>query len=263
MKSPYKVSANSFIGKEWDKIASKMAVPLLELVLTYLPHLQYTEEARQDTWEIVAIKLSSFQFAQTKDERVQQILDIPILNGIFVEERYNKFMDSFIRQFFAFPGMDEEMAKKRMSSKEDFILFELYKMRGLGAETLAKLSKERFEEQQRALINSEMFTKRSYNITDGVYSEAIENTNSSEEVEDSSTEKGEPVTSTSVALAETRSQLLTKQLEILNRELEKLNKKIDLLEKENKTLLDLNHELVEEIQGRNSINERARRPSKT
>ena len=54
----------SFYEKEQKKIKSTIKLPLLELVLKFLPHLQPTIQEKDDMWEIVAIELTNLQYSK-------------------------------------------------------------------------------------------------------------------------------------------------------------------------------------------------------
>ena len=55
----------SFYEKEQKKIKSTIKLPLLELVLKFLPHLQPTIQEKDDMWEIVTIELTNLQYSKS------------------------------------------------------------------------------------------------------------------------------------------------------------------------------------------------------
>ncbi|KAK6459684.1 uncharacterized protein RJT20DRAFT_125033 [Scheffersomyces xylosifermentans] len=255
VKAKYTSRSGSFFAEERQKLISSLEVPLLESVLTYLPHHQLTTEAEDDTWEIVAINLNNQQFIRTMEEsdKEKHLEELPTLNGLFVKEIYNDLYQKFISNlpFWASqPGqppyqVDDETLKRKFDSKANFLLFELYRLRGLGAETLAKISREKYEEQQRKAFSDKRRKRRSFNVTEGQYI-AIEDVDGQR----TNGEKGEEedaddeVFSKKKSLEVHRAESLEKQLEVLKKELVKQKKRHEQIVRENASLLELNHELV-------------------
>lgn len=223
-------NSKSFFDIERKKVEELLKVPLLELVLEYLPHLQDNEQDQDDLWELISIKLNDYQFSKSVTSKEGLELDeLPTLNGSFVKELFSKIMEDFQNavqnfnwtnriyrtnilmstdnrqgsMYFAF----NLPVKEAYSSKEDLLCCELFYMKSLNVETKAQLAKERFMQQK---INP---------------------------------------TSNSIQedLTRAKSELESNQLESCLQELQLRNQRINQLNVENKRLMELNQTLLNEV----------------
>ncbi|KAK7684026.1 hypothetical protein QCA50_013002 [Cerrena zonata] len=116
------LSKNSYYKEEQKRIRDSIKGPLLELVLWHLPHLQPSESAQQDSWEMIAIKLNNRNFDLSVGTDHQD--EMPTLNGGFIKGIYDDLMKKFVGNIRA------------------------------GIEIMAQLSKERLEKEYRHLQHS-------------------------------------------------------------------------------------------------------------
>ena len=196
---------------------------MLELVLQYLPHHQPTEQDLLDTWEMVAIDLNNYQLNNTLNTtRDDEIAEVPTLTGLYIKEIYQARQDKFDDNFL-FVGT--HAVKYKFTKKADLILYELNQMNGRGVELLAKVSLENLENRLRArYFPKSAHTANGTETTEEVYKD------------------------TATSLQEHKDDLQKLKLEIYEQELSKKNKRISQMETENKKLLDLNHDLLQELQ---------------
>ncbi|CAN3371753.1 hypothetical protein DIURU_002967 [Diutina rugosa] len=222
-------SRDSYYKKEQKRIIEEVGDLLLELVLQFLPHLQFHESARLDMWEVVAIKINnsrvSQQVAETRGD-IEKVEEIPLLNGLFVTELYEMMMKEWKQKHISLnPHTHQwtrpEDIKASMSTHRDALLFQLYQLTGYGYEVMADLAKERLEASHRLVYSKEF---------DGG-------------------DDHEPTTSAEL-LAKHRNNQSDVKLESLEKELKKTQQKLALVEAENKRLLELNHELLQQMGGK-------------
>lgn len=222
-------SRDSYYKKEQKRIIEEVGDLLLELVLQFLPHLQFHESARLDMWEVVAIKINNLrvsqQVAETRGD-IEKVEEIPQLNGLFVSELYEKMMKDWkLKHIFLNPHTHQwtrpEDIKTNMSTHRDSLLFQLYQLTGYGYEVMADLAKEKLEESHRLMFNKE------FNGGD----------------DNGPSTLGE-------LLAKHRDNSSDVKLELLEKELKKAQQKLALVEAENKRLLELNHDLLQRMGGK-------------
>lgn len=218
MKALYSINKKSFYKKEQERIEALIEVPLLELVLQYLPHFQITQEEQDATWEIIAINLNKYQYQAALDSSKDGVDEVATLSGHYIKEIYDKLQLKFnsryaiLEQMLAQPGT---LVKRELETRSEHILHELSLLKGFDIEVMAKLSKERYENQQRA-----KFTRR----------------------------MGKEDEEVSESLKLHQGNVDHNKLQMIEQELDKKNKRIDHLGDENKKLLELNHELILELQ---------------
>lgn len=227
-----KLFANkSFFDEERKKLKEVLKLPLLELVLEYLPHLQDTEREQDDTWEVIAIQLNGHQFNDAinpdkHSDTKYSIDELPLLNGVFVKELYQEYMASFesevrrhnmekrIYKTRVIPsdGPDQSMyyafnlpVKESYSAPEDIICTELFYLKTFKIETKANLSKQR------------LFKKL--------------------------TDPQTPQVDTLVV----KQQVENDKVEACLREIKRKDARIDNLDRENKRLMELNQTLLDEL----------------
>lgn len=235
MKSVFKAPSESFFRKEQARVESLIKEPLLELILTHLPHLQPSVAEQEDTWEIVAIKVNSYPYDTTTGEDAQ----IPTLNGPYVKDVFDKLMKEFVlRSLYvrsnlmmyqvtlASDATSQLPVREALTLRVDRILCELFYLKGYDVEVLTKLSKERFENNQR-----KSFEER-FKTMNAVHSD----------------EKTDEVGETVTQLHNLKVQQEKQRVQDYEKELAKLQQKVEQLKSENKRLLELNHELLEEMQ---------------
>ena len=222
-------SRDSYYKKEQKRIIEEVGELLLELVLQFLPHLQFHESARLDMWEVVAIKINNLrvsqQVAETRGD-IEKVEEIPLLNGLFVTELYEMMMKEWKQKHISLnPHTHQwtrpEDIKASMSTHRDALLFQLYQLTGYGYEVMADLAKERLEASHRFVYSKEF---------DGG-------------------DDHEPTTLAEL-LAKHRNNQSDVKLELLEKELKKTQQKLALVEAENKRLLELNHELLQQMGGK-------------
>lgn len=204
----FKAKSGSFFRKEQERVEELIRDHLLLLVLEHLPHLQPTKAEQDDVWEIVAIEVANILL----DENPGNKDDLPLLNGMFVKQIFENLEKQFCRRHHP-PGLIQSPESTLLSSFKDrneHILQELYKLKGLDLKVLSKLSQERFEQIQRDKFNKNFDTK--FN--------------------------------TKNILNSSKNHHENHKLELLEKELDKCHKKIDQLTEENKRLLQLNHDLL-------------------
>lgn len=191
---------SSFFQKEKDRVEELIKDQLLLSVLQHLPHLQLTKSEQDDIWEIVAIDIST-NFTKSIEE-------FP-LNGLFMKEIFDKLYKNFTHKFQDIGiMMSDDMIKNRIKDRNDFILFEIFKLRNFDLAIMSKLSQERYEASQRKRFDKD---------------------------QDFDTKK---------LLDKYSDKKTVVTLDVLEKELEKKNKKLETLVEENKRLLELNHELL-------------------
>ncbi|CAN3357706.1 hypothetical protein DICA3_C13652 [Diutina catenulata] len=219
-------SRDSYFKKEQKRIQEEIGTALLELVLQFLPHLQPKQSDRDDMWELVAIKINNQRISEVAQEsrgNVKQVEEIPQLNGLFVREIYEKMLKTWTERYIRFiphHGFTKpDDIRSELKTHDDFLLLELYQLRGYGYEVMSNLAKEKFEANQRAQFDA------TYNGT------------------------SEPGESASQMLARHKESSGDVKLEALQRQLEKAQDKLAQVEAENKRLLELNHELILQMKG--------------
>lgn len=260
MKTFFNSSApkNSFFKQEQERIESIIKEPLLEYVLQDLPHLQNTTEQQDDVWEIIAIKLNTdqFQSSLTGNDNNNEVDEISTLNGPYIKEVYSKLMSDFTQRVYSMNRYSQVYKteytrppdgssapigyasfslpiREILTDRIDRILCELFYMKGYDVEVMAKLSRERFEEQRRADYKTKLTTdKDSTKIPD---SESLGGRIENEQEDTHST------------LQHAKEQQEKLKIDVYEKEFVKKNQKIDQLNKENKRLLELNHELIMEL----------------
>lgn len=214
--------APSFYEKEQSRIKELIKQPLLELTLQHLPHLQSSKSSRQDVWEIVATKLNTYAYEQSLNPS-EKIDEIPILSGIFVEEIYNTLLDKFTKKlpYLNYNGALVKAPPQRdwYTERTDRLLCELCLTSGYDIELMAKLGKEKLENDLRR---------------------ATEETETANVEED-----GVASPSTSNALQREKEKQLEKRIALLEQKLEEKNSQLEKLTNENKRLLELNHDMLE------------------
>lgn len=203
----------SYYEKEQRRVQELIREPLLELVLELLPHLQRTASARLDVWEVVATRLHTlwYERALLLKEKTDEI---PVLSGQFVQEMYDRLMEGFDARFnLSTQGPRGHMhmvepllpLREQFSARGDRLLCELFYLRGYDVEVMAKLSRERLEQSQRA---------------------------------------AEAGPGAGLVEAE-QHRLLQHRFALLERKLEEKERQLQKVMDENKRLLELNHELVQ------------------
>lgn len=242
MKSVFKAPSGSFFRKEQERVEKLIKDPLLELILTHLPHLQSTVAEQEDTWEIVAIKVNSYPYETNTGEDTE----IPTLNGPYVKEVYGKLMKDFMLRCY-YLNRDSNVFQSNITTDRnaalyttahlpvreiltlhaDRILCELYYLKGYDVEVLTKLSKERYENSQRKTFEDRFKAMTAEPADEGAKYSAG---------------------GTATQLQNLKAQQEKQKLQDIEKELSKLQLKVEQLNLENKRLLELNHELVEEMQ---------------
>lgn len=211
----------SYFKKEKERIEGLIEELLLIQVLQFLPDQQLAERDEDEAWETIAINLNSFLFVESVKEKDTDF-NAPTLTGSMVKEFYGRLQKEHKKNYGPGFGTIEDV-KKRFSTKKEFILHELYLMQNIGIETTAKLAKERLEENFRIqfakilqidVLNGEGTTEGLDDETKGV-------------------------------LEQHKESHANLKLDIYERELIKKQKKIEMLLKDNKTLLELNHDLLD------------------
>ena len=256
-------SRNSFFKQEQERIESIIKEPLLEYVLQDLPHLQTTKEQQDDIWEMIAIKLNTDQFQSTltsTDNNNKEVDEIATLNGPYINDLYIKLMDDFMQRVYSINRYKQIYKaeytrppdggpapigyaafslpiREILAERTDKLLCELFYLKGYDIEVMAKLSKERFEEQQRNEHKNKLAVANNLNQDQEPHKESLDNTSADDDKE-----------KTHKALEQMKEQLGKLKLDFYEKEFVKKNKKLDQLNNENKRLLELNHELVIELQ---------------
>lgn len=237
------LSKNSYYQEEQKRIRDSIKGPLLELVLWHLPHLQPSESAQQDSWEMIAIKLNNRNFDLSVGTDHQD--EMPTLNGGFIKGIYDDLMKKFVGNIRYVNSSAGVYSTPRVCNNRDplyetlyfpirgtykdkcnQILCELFYLDSAGIEIMAQLSKERLEKEYRHLQHSineptpldEKTKTRSYS--------------------DSKNQ-----------LDQLKEKLELDKLKRYQEELEKKAKRVEFLDNENKRLLELNHELVLQLRG--------------
>lgn len=223
----------SFFDIERKKVENLLKIPLLELVLEYLPHLYDDQQEEDDLWEMISIKLNDYQFNNTiKGYEDLKLDELPTLNGSFVKELYEKIMTAFENDVQAFNwshriyrtnilmSTDNRHqgsmyfafnlpVKEAYSKKEDLLCCELFYMKSLNIETKSLIARDKFIQKQKAPKKPQEEKKEE--------------------------------------LAQAKAQLESKRLDTCLEELNKRDKKIDQLNHENKRLMELNQSLLDEL----------------
>jgi hypothetical protein len=209
----FKGKSGSYYRNEKERLKKLIEEPLLELVLQHLPHLQIGKEQQDNAWEIIAIKINN----QLIKDNFEAINNIPTLNGLFVKDIYESSMKEFKRgiPFNYEQTGDIEMVRRGLTTRKQRLLLEIFIMLSYDIEVMAKLAKEHYEESQRKIFQHMMSPEKiDYNP---------------ENLLDQFQQNHDNV-----------------KLQVFEEELEKRAKKIQQLVDENKQLLELNHELLEE-----------------
>ena len=253
----------SFYEKEQKKIKSLIKEPLLELTLKFLPHLQPTIQAKDDTWEIVAIELTNLQYSKVLNSQknpksrtssssssigmrnsvssnvIDDIESMPQLNGIYVREYFEELFKEFKKVYFfqlsvnrseALQGRPMNQLGYVVKDRCDAILHELYKLEYSDLHLMAKIGQEKLEEKYRKQMD------KLYNIS-GENGNALE-----DDIDDGILDSKELLEKYRHALSIVKNQML--QDEII-----KKDKKLQQLKDENQRLLELNHEFLEGMNG--------------
>ncbi|RCK64496.1 hypothetical protein Cantr_00356 [Candida viswanathii] len=252
----------SFYEKEQRKIKSLIKEPLLELILKFLPHLQPTIQAKDDTWEIVAIELTNLQYSEVLKSQnsaksrnslsssssagalamkkpvtsnvVDEIEAMPQLNGIYVREYFEELFKEFKRTYYfrlsinaseTTDGRPRRDMQYVVKDRCDAILYELFKLEYKDLELIAKIGQEKLEANYRKQLD------KLYNVT------GHDENGVGDEVDDGILDSKELLEKYKKGLSVIKNQLL--QDEIV-----KKDKKLQQLKDENQRLLELNHELL-------------------
>lgn len=288
----------SFYEKEQKKIKSTIKLPLLELVLKFLPHLQPTIQEKDDMWEIVAIELTNLQYSKIlssssssaatvttagtmasgglKNEKsysilqrtkllagqkpsskvVEELESMPELNGIYVrdyyEELFNKFKSDF--QFSIAMNRPDVLDGSRsgnpmmaniIKDRSDALLYELYRLEFKDIELISKLSQEHLENKLRKQLN------KLYKIPN----HDDKQQEGGEDDEEGRNGEYDAIFDSQELLEKYKTSLYNNKNQMLHDEITKKDKKLEQLKVENQRLLELNHELLEQMNGgnRNSI----------
>ncbi|RLV94911.1 hypothetical protein JA1_001405 [Spathaspora sp. JA1] len=223
----------SFYEKEQEKIKALIKVPLLELVLQFLPHLQPSPRERDDTWEVVAIQLGQQQFTGALDDKksIEELDSMPELNGFYIREVYEELYDTFrksiqFRNAVEAPPMpidgrttvDSLHARAFLFNPKDrpeALLYTLYQMRHLDIEIMANVSRENLETSIRNHLKQQQ-------LSDDV----------------------DHIPPTRELVQQYKKSAELKRNEILKQEINKKDKRLEQLTQENKRLLELNHDLL-------------------
>lgn len=217
----------SFYKETQKNIANEIKEDLLQLVLTHLPHLQLTLERQDDVWEFIAIKLNNKllqdSFNGKLGEKLANLDELPTLNGPYIKMTYEKIFKDFRSNYMLtiananplFPGA---LAQELFKDHEKKILCKLLEMESASIDILAKISMENLEEIYRKELKLEFKAVTEY--------------------------------STANTKADTRlshHDLESEKEAIYKHELEKQISIASKLEAENKKLLALNQQLVEDM----------------
>ncbi|EMG45458.1 hypothetical protein SBY92_000345 [Candida maltosa Xu316] len=250
--------APSFYEQEQKKIKNAIKLPLLELVLKFLPHLQPTIQAKDDTWEIVAIQLTNLRYSEILANKpspntakgskksngnnvVEEIESIPELNGIYVRDYYEELFANFKKNIVFMinlnrsenlqgrPGNDMGYLIK---DRGDALLYELYKLEYKDIELISKISSETLEDKLRKHL------EKLYKVSEN--GDAMDQ---DEEVDDGILDSKE-------LLEHYRNSSVRDKNKMLQDQIVKQDKKLEQLKDENQRLLELNHELLEQMNGR-------------
>ncbi|WEJ95878.1 hypothetical protein PSN45_003409 [Yamadazyma tenuis] len=246
MKSIF--GSKSFYEQERDKIKEDLKLPLLELVLEYLPHVQESIKEQEDSWELIAIKLNDHRFvdairggtsshpkgSKTKNNsREFNLSELPMLSGVFVKELFESIMREFedgvpqynwnhriYRTRVVVPADGHQdgsiyyafnfPVKEAYSQREDLICTELFYLKGIDVETKAKISKDKLIRRI-----TEQESEKTLRIAED--------------------------------LNQARISTNDKRLEACIEELKKKDLRIETLDRENKRLMELNQTLLEEL----------------
>ncbi|KAG7665732.1 uncharacterized protein J8A68_000752 [[Candida] subhashii] len=239
----------SFYEKEQEKIRNLIKLPLLELVLKFLPHLQLTQKETDDTWEIVAIQLSQIQFSEAiNDKKTTEEIDaIPELNGIYVRQYFESMYEEFTKniqrgimewnQVEALTGNRGVPFWYNPSSRADAILYQLYQLRGRDIEIMGIISSENLENKIRRQLKKELKVGPY-----GLNGQGEEVQNEKENADD--IEEDDKLLESTDLLQEYKRSSEKQRNEILRQELIRKDKRIEQLTQENKRLLELNHDLL-------------------
>ncbi|CAI5758156.1 unnamed protein product [Candida verbasci] len=225
----------SFYAIEQEKIKSIIEIPLLELVLTFLPHLQPNQTLINDTWEIIAIKLNNTRFKDliaTTEKTIDDIESLPELNGVYLKDYYDELYSKFKgRLIFKLTYRPNEPAHNKRDTliwktKSDAILYELSKIEYANFEIMSTLARERLEEAYR------LDYKESYIENDKLHEEE---------------ETKEEIFDSKETLENYKTLALKEKNQLLLKEIEKKDKKMNQINTENERLLSLNHQLLEQM----------------
>ncbi|RCK57879.1 hypothetical protein Cantr_06140 [Candida viswanathii] len=249
----------SFYEKEQKKIKSLIKEPLLELILKFLPHLQPTIQAKDDTWEIVAIELTNLQYSEVLKSQnsaksrnslssssssgamtmkklvtsnvVDEIEAMPQLNGIYVREYFEELFKEFKKTYYFHLSINARRGMQYVvKDRCDAVLYELFKLEYKDLELIAKIGQEKLEANYRKQLD------KLYNVT------GHEENGVGDEVDDGILDSKELLEKYKKGLSVIKNQLL--QDEIV-----KKDKKLQQLKDENQRLLELNHELLSGTNG--------------
>ncbi|EGW31777.1 uncharacterized protein SPAPADRAFT_62371 [Spathaspora passalidarum NRRL Y-27907] len=226
----------SFYEKEQEKIRALIKIPLLELVLQFLPHLQPSQRQRDDTWEVVAIQLGQQRFSEAVHEKksMEEVEAIPELNGFYIREMYEQLFANFKKemqfrlamQTAAVPNSSAGSPMRTLSfnpqDRAEALLFTLYQMQYWDVEMMAKVSQEKLEKSFRRYLEQQELGEKD------------------------KLEVPLPV------VHQYRKSVELKKNEILKEEISKKDKRLEQLAQENKRLLELNHDLLSQLQGHNN-----------
>lgn len=145
--------------KDQKRVQRESGTMILEFVLQLLPHLQPDEPDRREAWTTVALRVNKQRKSGTKEGESETT---PELTGEFVRELFEKMMkawvDKNIKRNPQGSHTTPEELRKELTTHDDFLMLELYQLRGYGYEVMSALAKENFAETQRAKYYSKFTT---------------------------------------------------------------------------------------------------------
>lgn len=246
----------SFYAKEQEKIKALIKLPLLELVLKFLPHLQLTQKEKDDTWEIIAIQLTQIRFSESIAEKksIEEIEELPELNGMYIRDYFDEIYQEFLKtmQFRIAEWNQAEALGRRLpfwfnpKDRVDTILYQLYQLRGRDIEIMAMISLENLENTIRKKLDRELKIADHQRQGHDIKNNDKNNTKAVEVTDATATDDGDvdTVFDSSELVEEYRKSLEKQKNDILRQELIRMDKRLQQLTQENKRLLELNHDLL-------------------
>lgn len=219
----------SFYKETQENIVEEIKEDLVRLVLTHLPHLQLSKVRQDDLWEFIAIKLNNRLLKdalnETLSSKFSKVDELPTLNGPFIKTLYDKLFKDFKKRLvFKVNNNTSPLIEFNYGSNRTMDLFDepvekmlckLYDMESQSIELLSKISLENLEETYRTELTPDFEDSLKYHENDKA--------------------------------AKKRLSIDTEKDDIYKQQLQKQVASVMKLEAENKRLLALNQQLLEDM----------------
>ncbi|KAG7192801.1 uncharacterized protein KQ657_001256 [Scheffersomyces spartinae] len=219
----------SFYKETQENIVEEIKEDLVRLVLTHLPHLQLSKVRQDDLWEFIAIKLNNRLLKdalnETLSSKFSKVDELPTLNGPFIKTLYDKLFKDFKKRLvFKVNNNTSPLIEFNYGSNRTMDLFDepvekmlckLYDMESQSIELLSKISLENLEETYRTELTPDFEDSSKYHENDKA--------------------------------AKKRLSIDTEKDDIYKQQLQKQVASVMKLEAENKRLLALNQQLLEDM----------------